>query len=85
VWMPFVHAAWVHEFDPARNVTASLTSLSMPSFTVEGARAAADAGRIELGSRLALNRWWELSARATGEFSRAGQSYTGMGSLRVSW
>ena len=85
VWMPFVHAAWVHEFDPTRDVTASLSSLSLPSFTVEGARAAADAGRVELGSRLALNRWWELSARATGEFSRAGQSYTGMGSLRVSW
>jgi outer membrane autotransporter protein len=85
VWMPFVHAAWVHEFDPARNVTASLTSLSLPSFTVEGARVAADAGRVELGLRLALNRWWELSARATGEFSRTGQTYTGMGSLRVSW
>jgi outer membrane autotransporter protein len=85
VWMPFVHAAWVHEFDPARNVTASLTSLALPTFTVEGARAAADAGRMELGSRLTLNRWWELSARATGEFSRAGQSYTGMGSLRASW
>jgi hypothetical protein len=40
---------------------------------------------MELGSRLTLNRWWELSARATGEFSRAGQSYTGMGSLRASW
>ena len=85
VWMPFVHAAWVHEFEPTRDVTASLTSLSLPSFTVEGARAAADAGRLELGSRLALNRWWEFSARATGEFSRSGQSYTGMGSLRVSW
>jgi len=85
VWMPFLHASWVHEFDPTRDVTASLPSLSLPSFTVEGARAAGDSGRVELGSRLALNRWWELSARATGEFSRAGQTYTGMGSLRVSW
>jgi outer membrane autotransporter protein len=85
VWMPFVHAAWVHEFDPTRNVTASVTSLALPAFTVEGARAAADAARVDVGSRLALNRWWELSARATGEFSRAGQSYSGMGSLRVSW
>jgi uncharacterized protein with beta-barrel porin domain len=75
----------VHEFDPTRNVTASVTSLALPAFTVEGARAAADAARVDVGSRLALNRWWELSARATGEFSRAGQSYSGMGSLRVSW
>jgi outer membrane autotransporter protein len=85
VWTPFVHTAWVHEFDPTRDVTGSLVSLSLPAFTVEGARAAADAGRVEVGSRLALNGWWELSARATGEFSRAGQSYSGMGSLRVSW
>jgi uncharacterized protein with beta-barrel porin domain len=85
VWMPFVHAAWVHEFEPTRDITASLATLALPSFTVEGARAAVDSGRMEVGSRLVLNRWWELSARATGEFSRAGQSYGGMGSVRVSW
>ena len=85
LWMPFVHVAWVHEFDPTRDVTATLTTMALPNFTVEGARAAADAGRVELGSRLVLNRWWEASARVTGEFSGAGQSYSGIGSLRASW
>jgi outer membrane autotransporter protein len=85
MWMPFANIAWVHEFEPSRNVTASLITLQTPAFTVEGARAASDAGRIELGSRLALNRSTELSGRFTGEFSRVGQSYAGMGSLRVSW
>jgi len=85
LWMPFVNVAWVHEFDPTRDVTATLTTMALPAFTVEGARAAADAGRLELGSRLVLNRWWDLSARLTGEFSGAGQSYAGIGSLRANW
>jgi uncharacterized protein with beta-barrel porin domain len=85
LWMPFVHIAWVHEFEPTRDVTATLTTMALPTFTVEGARAAADAGRVELGSRLVLNPWWQLSARMTGEFSRAGESYAGIGSLRASW
>jgi hypothetical protein len=47
--------------------------------------AASDAARLDLGSRLALNRWWELSGRVTGEFSSLGQSYSGIGSVRASW
>jgi outer membrane autotransporter protein len=85
VWSPFVNAAWIHEFEPSRTVTASLTNLPVGAFTVEGARAASDSGRVELGSRLALNRSWEVSGRVTGEFSRAGQSYSGIGSLKASW
>jgi uncharacterized protein with beta-barrel porin domain len=85
LWTPFVNAAWVHEFEPTRAVTASLTTFALPNFTVEGARAAADAAQVQLGSRLVLNRWWELSGRVTGEFSAAGQSYAGIGSLRASW
>ncbi|OAF11636.1 hypothetical protein AXW67_22805 [Bradyrhizobium neotropicale] len=85
MWMPFGSLAWVHEFSPNRDVTASLISMPVPAFTVEGARAASDAGRVELGSRLVLNRWSELSARFTGEFSSAGQSYAGTGTFRVNW
>lgn len=85
MWMPFANVAWVHEFSPSRGVTAALVSLPVAGFTVEGARAASDAGRVELGSRLVLNSWSELSARFTGEFSNVGQSYAGTGSLRISW
>jgi len=85
VWSPFANVAWVHEFNPTRDVTATLVSMPAPFFTVEGARAASDSGRVELGSRLALNRWSELSARFTGEFSNVGQSYAGIGSLRINW
>jgi outer membrane autotransporter protein len=85
MWMPFANLAWVHEFSPNRGVTAALVSLPVTAFTVEGARAASDAGRVELGSRLLLSSWAELSARFTGEFSNVGQSYAGTGSLRISW
>jgi uncharacterized protein with beta-barrel porin domain len=85
LWSPFVHAAWVHEFEPSRGITATLSAVTVPAFTIEGARAASDAARVDLGSRLVLNRGWELSARVTSEFSRLGQSYAGMGALRVSW
>jgi uncharacterized protein with beta-barrel porin domain len=85
IWTPFVNAAWVHEFEPSREITASLNNVSVPAFTIAGARAASDAARLDLGSRLALNRWWELSARVTGEFSRQGQTYAGLGSLRANW
>jgi uncharacterized protein with beta-barrel porin domain len=85
VWSPFVHAAWVHEFEPSRTITASLVTVPVPAFTISGASAASDSARVDLGSRLALNRVWELSGRVTGEFSNLGQTYSGIGSLRASW
>ncbi|QWG15257.1 autotransporter domain-containing protein [Bradyrhizobium sediminis] len=85
IWTPFVHAAWVHEFKPSRTITASLTGLPVPAFTVAGASAASDAARLDLGSRLAITRGWEVSARVSGEFSNLGQSYSGMGALKASW
>jgi uncharacterized protein with beta-barrel porin domain len=71
--------------EPSRVISASLTTLPVPAFVIAGASAASDAARLDLGSRLALNRWWELSGRVTGEFSGIGQSYSGIGSLRANW
>jgi outer membrane autotransporter protein len=85
IWSPFVHAAWVHEFEPSRTITASMVTVPVPAFTIAGASAASDVARLDLGSRLALNRWWDVSARVTGEFSNLGQSYSGMGAVRASW
>jgi outer membrane autotransporter protein len=84
-WAPFVRTAWVHEFRPTRAISASLVTIPSQSFVVEGARAASDAVKVDLGSRLVLNHWSELSTRVTGEFSNRGQSYAGSGALKVSW
>ena len=85
LWTPFVHAAWVHEFEPSRTITVSMNTVPIPAFAIAGASAASDAARVDLGSRLALDRRWELSARVTGEFSNLGQTYSGMGAVRASW
>jgi uncharacterized protein with beta-barrel porin domain len=84
-WSPFARVSWVHEFDPARNITASLTSLTSSIFTVDGARAASDSAKIDLGSQLAITRNVSLIASFNGEFSGREQIYSGTGAIRVSW
>jgi uncharacterized protein with beta-barrel porin domain len=84
-WSPFARTSWVHEFDPARNITASLIALNNPAFTVDGARAASDSAKLDLGSQLAITRNVSLIASFNGEFSGREQIYSGMGALRVSW
>jgi uncharacterized protein with beta-barrel porin domain len=82
---PFARVSWVHEFDPARNITASLIALNNPAFTVDGARAASDSAKVDLGSQLAVTRNVSLMASFNGEFSGREQIYSGTGAIRVSW
>ena len=84
-WSPFARVSWVHEFDPSRNITASLSSLTASTFTVDGARAASDSAKLDLGSQLALTRNVSLIASFNGEFAGREQIYSGTGALRVSW
>ena len=84
-WSPFARVSWVHEFDPARDITASLTSLTGSTFTVDGARAASDSAKVDLGSQLAITRNVSLIASFNGEFSGREQIYSGTGAIRVSW
>jgi outer membrane autotransporter protein len=75
----------VHEFEPTRDITAALSLLPAGTFTVDGARAARDAARIEAGSNLYVTKSVSLFGNFTGEFSKHGSSYTGNGGLRVAW
>jgi outer membrane autotransporter protein len=83
VWSPYARASWVHEFDPTRQVTASFLLVPGASFAVDGARAASDSARIDLGSRLKITRRAALTATFTGEFSDRTQSYAGRAGLRM--
>jgi uncharacterized protein with beta-barrel porin domain len=83
VWSPFVRAAWVHEFEPARGITASFLSVPGASFAVDGPRSASDAVKLDLGSRLMLNHRAALTATFTGEFSDRTRSYAGRAGLRM--
>jgi len=82
---PYLRAAWVHEFRPARTIDAAFTSIPAQPFTVDGARAAGDVAKIDAGARLALNSRAGVFAGFNGEFSSAGQTYGGTGGLRISW
>ena len=85
IWSPYARASWVHEFDPARNVSASFIALPGSGFTVDGPRAAGNAARLDLGSKLALTRSAALFASFDGEFSDRTQSYAGKGGFKVNW
>ena len=52
---PYARVSWVHEFEPNRQVTASFINMPAAAFTVDGARAASDAARIDAGAKFAID------------------------------
>ena len=82
---PYARLSWVHEFNPTRNVTASFIALPGTLFTVDGPRAARDAARVEVGSKLAITKSIKAFASFDGEFSNRAQAYAGRGGFTVSW
>ena len=81
----WLRAAWVHEFMPSRSVTAGFTVLPGSSFVVDGARAASDAARLDLGVRYAVGSQTSLYANANVELSDLGQSLAGTVGVRITW
>jgi outer membrane autotransporter protein len=82
---PYVRLSWVHEFMPTRNLTASFIALPTTLFTVDGPRAASDAARVEVGSKLAITQYVKAFASFDGEFSNRSQAYAGKGGINVAW
>lgn len=81
----WVRTAWVHEFSPDRGVTAGFTVLPGTSFTVDGARAAYNAARVDLGVRYDIAPQTALYANGGAELSYRGQSIAGTVGLRFFW
>ena len=81
----FVRLAWVHEFLPDRNVSAGFTVLPGSTFTVDGARAAYNAARVDLGVKYAVADNTFLYASGGAELSDRGQSIGGTVGLRIVW
>jgi outer membrane autotransporter protein len=84
-WTPYARVSWVHEFEPTRQITASFIALPGSTFTVDGPRAARDAARVDLGSKLAITRNTSLFGSFNGEFSDRSHMYAGKGGWRVVW
>lgn len=82
VW---ARAAWVHEFLTDRSVAAGFNVLPGTAFTVDGAQAASDAARIDLGLKYAVGSRTSLFANGNAEFSNRGQSVAGTIGLRYVW
>jgi subtilase-type serine protease len=78
-------AAWVHEFLPDRGVTAGFTVLPGSTFSVDGARAASNAARVELGVKYAVGAQTSLFANSSAELSDRGQSVGATVGLRIIW
>jgi uncharacterized protein with beta-barrel porin domain len=81
----WLRAAWVHEFLTSRSVTAGFTVLPGSSFVVDGARAASDAARLDMGLRYAVGSQTSLFANGNVELSGRGQSLAGTVGLRIVW
>lgn len=82
---PYLRASWVHEFNPDRSIHASFISIPGAGFTVDGARAAADAARIETGATLAFQRGSTLFVNVASEVSGRSRSFAGLAGARMIW
>jgi len=81
----WIRAAWVHEFLPDRGVTAGFTVLPGSTFSVDGARAASNAARLDLGVKYAVGNQTSLFANGNVELSDRGQSVGATVGLRIVW
>jgi uncharacterized protein with beta-barrel porin domain len=85
VLAPYSRVSWVHEFEPDRRVSAAFITVPGASFTVNGARAASDAARLDTGAKLTFSGGLALFANFTGEWSDHTHSYAGSGGFRYAW
>lgn len=85
VLAPYSRASWVHELEPDRRVTGTFITVPGATFTVDGARAASDAVRLDNGVRLTFHARHSLFVNFGGEWSGRTQSYAATGGFRAAW
>ena len=78
-------AAWAHDYNNDRAVTAVFQSLPGASFVVNGARANPDAALVSAGAEMKWLNGFSLAATFEGEFSGNTNSYAGKGVARYTW
>nr|WP_303626270.1 autotransporter domain-containing protein [Rhodopseudomonas palustris] len=78
-------AAWAHDFNADRTVTATFQALPAASFTVAGAAQPHDLALTSASAELKWRNGISVAATFEGEFSNVSQSYTGKGTLRYNW
>ena len=79
----WLRVAWVHEFNTYRGVNAGFAVLPGTSFAVDGAKAASDAARFDLGVKYDVGSQTSLFLNGSTELSWRGQSIAGTAGLRI--
>jgi uncharacterized protein with beta-barrel porin domain len=77
--------AWAHDFDPSRNIAATVQALPGASFVVNGAAQASDSALVTASAEAKWLNGWSAAATFEGEFSAVTGSYAGKGVVRYSW
>lgn len=78
-------AAWAHDSNTDRPVTATFQTLPSATFTVNGAQAAANSALLSAGAEMKWRSGIVLAGTFEGEFSNTTQSYAGKGTIRYTW
>jgi uncharacterized protein with beta-barrel porin domain len=78
-------AAWAHDFNTDRNVTALFQTLPGAAFVVNGAAQAHDSALVSASAEMKWLNGWSAAATFEGQFSDVTNSYAGKGIVRYSW
>ncbi|MBC9876235.1 autotransporter domain-containing protein [Bradyrhizobium sp. INPA01-394B] len=78
-------AAWAHDYNPSRAVTALFQTLPGTSFVVSGARVDADSALLSAGAEMKWLNGFSIAGTFDGEFSGNVTSYSGKGVFKYSW
>ncbi|WFU15187.1 autotransporter domain-containing protein [Bradyrhizobium sp. CB3481] len=78
-------AAWAHDFNTDRNVTALFQTLPGAAFIVNGAAQAHDSALVTAAAEMKWLNGWSTAATFEGQFSSVTNSYAGKGVVRYSW
>ena len=78
-------AAWAHDFNADRSVTALFQTLPGAAFVVNGAAQAHDSALVTAAAEMKWLSGWSAAAVFEGQFSSVTDSYAGKGVVRYAW
>ncbi|MBW7961151.1 autotransporter domain-containing protein [Bradyrhizobium sp. BR 10261] len=78
-------AAWAHDYNPSRAVTALFQTLPGTSFVVNGARVDPDSALVSASAEMKWLNGFSIAGTFDGEFSGNVTSYSGKGVFKYSW
>ncbi|RXH08734.1 autotransporter domain-containing protein [Bradyrhizobium guangzhouense] len=78
-------AAWAHDYNPSRAVTALFQTLPGTSFVANGARVDADSALVSASAEMKWLNGFSIAGTFDGEFSGNVTSYSGKGVFKYSW